>query len=167
MKTQAAFTLIEMIVTIVLVITIAMMALPNLRATILDYRIVTKANQLVASVNFARTGAITRMRSYVIVRENNDWSQGWEVQEINRDSNKVMKVFLFPTDQITISESGNNSQIGTFDLRGRIGSGMKYEFKVCNPTYIRGRIVSINQMGMVSVKRCSLPPGANSCTSCN
>jgi type IV fimbrial biogenesis protein FimT len=168
MKTQNAFTLIEIIVTLAIVAILAMVALPNMRPMLLNNRIISKTNDFISAINYVRTEAITRpSRDLQIQPIDTDWSNGWQIVEIiSSTEQEVIKIFEYKNDQIVIKKTDGECSSGNpsicYKARGRIQN--PYEFFVCNPDYPQGaRIVTIGRIGRVSTESCAL--GEGSCPS--
>lgn len=85
-RLQPGFTLLELMVALVVVAILVTLAVPSLRAYVLNTRITGNTNTLVAALNYARSEAITR-RDPVCVCASNDsatctntaWPNGWIV----------------------------------------------------------------------------------------
>lgn len=76
------FTLIELVVTLVVVAIIAAIAAPSFMTMIRTNRIVTEANDLLATLQLARSEAIKRGVQVTVLRNGNtssDWDAGWTV----------------------------------------------------------------------------------------
>ncbi|HDN27907.1 MAG TPA: prepilin-type N-terminal cleavage/methylation domain-containing protein [Thioploca sp.] len=174
MKTQNAFTLIEIIVTLAVVAILTMVALPNMRSMLLNNRIISKTNDFISAINYVRTEAITRpsrnLQIQPIVQPiDTDWSNGWQIVEIiSSTEQEIIKIFEYQNDQILIKKiSGKCSSTDhehsiCYKARGRIQN--PYKFLVCNPDYPQGaRIVTIERVGRASTESCAL--GEGSCLS--
>lgn len=74
------FTLIELMVTLIIVAIITLIGTPSFNDAIRRSRLTTSINELVTSLNIARSEAIKRNRS-VTVRKNDDlpWEGGWNI----------------------------------------------------------------------------------------
>lgn len=172
MKTQTAFTLLEVMVIVVLIAILSSVALPNLRGLILNNRITTKANELIASINYARGETITHTnQSFLLQSIDNDWSKGWEIVKNNAtgDNPETMKFFNYPNDQIFLSEANAQTQL-IFLARGRVFSNNiipPYTFDICHPKYPYGRKITVGPTGRASIKRCSVTISSNQQDSCN
>ena len=182
MKTQTAFTLIELIVTLAVAAILVSMALPNMRYMLISNRITSKTNEFIATINYVRNEAITRSNRVQIQpvdnsNTNNDWGKGWQIWvdldnsgNVNGD-NEIVKVLEFPDDQIVIDQivpdsTYTNTPIISYRARGRIQD--PYKFLVCNNEHPEGREVTITRVGRASAERCSLNNGKNPCySSCN
>lgn len=175
MKTQAAFTLIELMITLVAAFIMVMWAVPNMRSLLLNNRITTKTNELVRTINYARSEAIIRNGVTIEILPgvfdenglptsentlpvNNEWGQGWRLWvDINNDNNldpqDVVKIFEFKNDQIIINDPQNLPSL-QYLIRGRVAT--PYVFYICNQKHLQGRIVQVRPTGRVESERCSL-----------
>lgn len=72
------FTLIELMITLVVLTIIAGFALPNFSKLVRDTRTHTQAQELYQAAQLARTYAITG-NERVTLRANGDWNHGWQV----------------------------------------------------------------------------------------
>ncbi len=74
------FSLIELMVTLVIVAIIALIGMPSFNGAIRNSRLTTGINELVTSLNVARSEAIKRNHS-ITVRKNDDlpWEAGWNI----------------------------------------------------------------------------------------
>ena len=85
MPVHRGFTLIEMLVTITVLAIVLGIGLPGLRDFILNNRQVSAVNEMVASLQYARTEAIARNRTVSLCPSSDgadcsgssDWSLGW------------------------------------------------------------------------------------------
>jgi len=81
------FTLIELMITLVIVIILTSIALPSFRSMIVSNNIITTTNELVATVNYARSEAIRRGKGITICKSSSGtgcltgggtyWDSGW------------------------------------------------------------------------------------------
>ena len=91
MKTQKAFTLIEIIVALAVAAILAIVALPNMRYMLLSNQITSKTNQFIAAINYIRTETLTRNNTIQISPlddsdDNNEWGTGWQIW-VDMDNN--------------------------------------------------------------------------------
>lgn len=86
-QTQTGFTLTEMMITLVVAAILLSQAVPSFMTMLQDNRIVTQANDLVASLNMARSEAVKRGDRVTVCKSNDNatctaaggWQQGWIV----------------------------------------------------------------------------------------
>ena len=90
---QSGFTLIELMITLVVAAILLMVGVPGFLDMYKNNRLLTAANALAASVNLARSEAITRGVRVKICKSatspnctgSGDWQQGWVVMVDNED----------------------------------------------------------------------------------
>ncbi len=157
MKNQIAFTLIELMVVIALIAILAAYAIPNMRAMLINNRIVTKTNELVHAINYARSEAITDANKLIQVRAiDENWSNGWEILDTSTISatnpdDTVLKVFKFNNDQIDVSVLGSTDTSFNYTSRGYLRT--QIIFNICNIDYpTRGRRITVKQTGRANTQ---------------
>ena len=95
MKRQKGFTLVELLITIVVISILLATAVPSFMQAIKNNRITGQANSFVVSTQMARNEAVKRGAGTTICAANadmdacsgsNDWSTGWIIfTDLNRD----------------------------------------------------------------------------------
>ena len=95
MERQQGFTLVELLITIVVISILLATAVPSFMQAIKNNRVAGQANSLVVSMQVARNEAVKRGVSTIICAANadmdacsgnNDWSTGWIVfSDLNRN----------------------------------------------------------------------------------
>jgi len=76
------FTLIELIITLAIAAILMSLAAPSFQSTIRNNRTVTNANNLLASLNIARSEAIKRGTQVTLRRKGStsqNWDNGWDI----------------------------------------------------------------------------------------
>lgn len=174
MKTQNAFSLIEVLATLVVAGILASVALPNMRNFIMNSRITAKTNELVKAINFARMESISRPSTPILISpySNGDWTTGCKIgrdnnvnqqldDNVNQQLSEIVKIFTFKPDQVAITSLTTlpNNQV-EYASRGRprVPPGStSIEFTICNSQdpkqYPGGQKVTIVATGRVSSER--------------
>jgi type IV fimbrial biogenesis protein FimT len=152
MKTQKAFTLVELMVTLAVAAILVSMALPNMRYMLLSNRITSKTNELVRAINYVRSESIVNHLFNIEPLDSNDeWGQGWEIVDEN---NNTIKIFEFREDQIIVEEVCNKTSI-SFTNRGRVSGRETYQFVVYSDNHSSGRRLTLNPTGRTKIENCS------------
>lgn len=85
MKNAAGFTLFELLVVLAIAGVLVTLAVPSFKTTIADNRQIAQINELLGSLMFARSEAITENKSVIMCASSDeascgtDWSGGWIV----------------------------------------------------------------------------------------
>ncbi len=172
---QLGFTLTELLVaTLMLVITVTI-AIPSMRAIIQNNRITATTNDLVFSLNLARSEAIKRGVSVSICPTandqftacGNDWSNGWLIF-VNPDENATFSNNasepLIRANQVSAGDMNinpnPNAVIATYNSAGFASAGTgNLTFTVNAPdcTGLNQREVSVSLTGRVSTVQTNCP----------
>ena len=75
------FTLVELMITIFVAAILVTLALPSFREVLINNRVTSSTNQLVADLQLARSEAVNRGTLVAVVSNSgtNNWSGGWQV----------------------------------------------------------------------------------------
>ncbi|MCK5727748.1 MAG: GspH/FimT family pseudopilin [Methylococcales bacterium] len=115
-KGHKGFTIIELLITVSILGILASMGLPGFLETINSTRLTTKANELVASLNFARSEAIKRNTAvYVANTSNSDkrnWKGGWVIFIDNNGNETFNKNTDILLKEYPALESGYSLRVG-------------------------------------------------------
>ncbi len=120
LKRVTGFTLLELLATIAVVAIIASLAVPSFQNMIAKQRVRSAGNDLVTSLNFARSEAVKRNATVIVKPSGATWAAGWEVEVGGADIRKHEGF-----DGLTItSKTGTDGQFG-FLRDGRRGDNDK------------------------------------------
>jgi type IV fimbrial biogenesis protein FimT len=157
MQNEAAFTLIELMVTVAIAVVIAALAVPAYQGLVGGQRARSQANELVTAMSVARSEALQRPNDVELCASTNgsscsnnsgDWVQSWVVQEVG--TGDVIRSWDV-SDGVNIN---TNAARITFNRNGEVtGPSATPTFDVFSPG-CKGdetRVVDINSSGQVSV----------------
>ncbi len=160
MKKQTGFTLVELFVAVAVLGILMVAVVPEMRMTILNNQVTSKANGLIRALNYARNESVVRGGSASIVIKaingGDDWSAGWEVIV----DNFVERAFDFD-DQIVITASDDAGYVRY--SRGQAGLKTPLLFTVCYQSEdfkVLGRRIEIEYTGRVNLRDSAYDCGA-------
>ncbi len=109
------FTLLELMVTVAIAGILVGIAIPSFTSIIISTRLTTYANQLVTSLNLARSEAIKRGIQVTVKRKGPSgslyqWEYGWDVF-VDRDGNNTFT----DNGNSTLCETGEDCLLKTYD----------------------------------------------------
>lgn len=151
MPVQSGFTLVELMVVIAVLAILVSIGIPGFQSIVAQNRATSTANELLATLQFARSAAIAHSRPVTVrPRTDNDWDLGWVVERDVPDDIEVLRespalrasVSLDGVDQLIFSSTG--TLVGEQDLTAFVvNSGASASRTVCmtlggNSKVIRG-----------------------------
>lgn len=162
------FTLIELMITIVVLAILLSIAAPGLGSLIVSTRLTSQVNQLVADLALARSEAARRsIRVFICLAatsttcaaSGDDWSDGrliWQDTDADGtlDANEIIRYTPALSDGLSLIASGPTNTFSiTFLPSGAITDNSTWTFKLCSPGEYKGREVSLPPTGRASAKR--------------
>ncbi len=169
---QNGFTLIELIVAIAILAVLATMALPSLRTPYQKNQLASAKNALIASLQQARSEALSGARPVVVCPTRNqtscerqgDWSAGWlSFSDDNRNGRldpveRVLSVHALENSKLRVRISDGRRKL-TYRPMGRAdGSNVRFVFCIEGDRVNTGQVVVANTGRIRSTDRA--PAGA-------
>ena len=164
---QNGFTLFELIVALAIASILVMFGIPNMRAMIMDNRIISEANHFVATVNAARSSAVRFQRPAFVCTTANfdaavptcsgskDWTNGWIVwvdKNLDTLTTADEVILVSPPLKDSVSMTSGTADRFSYDSRG-FGTAAGDTVSLCdNRTGETGRVIRINDAGRVNIK---------------
>lgn len=174
-KTSSGLTLIELLVAVVLFVILVALAAPNMQSFMRSNRLTAATNDLVASLNLARSAAVKRTTAVKICISNvaqddcdtgtGNWENGWitfidaDNDNIIDSSEKVLRVSRSLAGGTTIRSPQFGTGITiTFKSDGSASDGstsVAGSFKICDEeaNAKRARGINISQTGLISAAK--------------
>jgi type IV fimbrial biogenesis protein FimT len=122
------FTLLELMITVGIAAILMSMAIPSFNSTIRSTRLTTYANELVTSLNLARSEAVKRGLQVTVTRKgatSSQWESGWDVF-VDSDSSNAFN----DNGNAILCEAGEDCLLRTY---GALSGG--YTLTTGNSTY--------------------------------
>ncbi|MBI2319513.1 MAG: GspH/FimT family pseudopilin [Betaproteobacteria bacterium] len=155
----SGFTIIELMITIVILAVLSSIAAPAFREMMVASRVRSAASDLYETVLLARSEAIKRNAAIDIVPSGGNWAGGWTVQ-VTSDGTVLSTHEALDAVTVTANSSGNLS----FRLDGRVSTNVR-QMVLYTGEYatIQARCVYIDAAGRPSVRTDKDGNAANGC----
>lgn len=166
MKNRQGFSLIELLVTMVVISILLTIAAPALKDFVRKNQISTNANTLVAALNLARSEAIKR-NADVIVRHKGTtakkWEEGWDVfvdldaNETKDDDDTLLRTYPPLPTGFTLRTGAHFSSWMGYSANGRSrgSGGSNGTFRLCadDANKDTSRAIIINSIGRARTEK--------------
>ncbi len=163
---QNGFTLFELLVALGIAALLVAVGIPNMRAMIMDNRIISEANHFVATINAARSSAVRYQRPAIVCSTANfdaavptcsgstDWSNGWIVWvDKNMDATTTADevIAVSPPVSGSVSMTSGSANRFSYDARG-FGTAAADTISFCDDrSGETGRVIRVNAAGRVHI----------------
>ncbi|WP_312237415.1 Tfp pilus assembly protein FimT/FimU [Stenotrophomonas sp.] len=164
-RRSKGFTLVELMVTLVVLGVLAAIAFPNFRGTIRSNRVSTSNNELVGMLSLARSEAIRNKQGGGVCAStqglacDGNWSDGlmaWSDLDGNGSFNGADTVLRFARGSTDLAVTGPTPASIAFDARGRRRSAANQQILLAPAACKAGesnRTLTVNLSGQVRVVR--------------
>ncbi len=143
------FTLVEVMVTVIVIAILTAVALPAFRSFISTQRIKNASFDMMAMLTLARSEAIKRNGQVTAAPTNNDWAQGWTVTAAN--GTVISRQNPMPGITITCLQGSPLTAVAcsslSYDAAGRCANAQSMEISSTGTTGANTRCLSIDLSG--------------------
>ncbi|WP_175452411.1 GspH/FimT family pseudopilin [Thiohalomonas denitrificans] len=147
---QAAFTLIELMITLAILVILTTLAVPGFNGYISNQRVKSAAYDLIATFNYARSEAVKRNEPVTISADASDWSNGWAITA----GGKTLQTYE-ADNSVSIAESNSQFSI-TYKGNGRLSNSTKPAVTICDPNLsssVTKRVIHLDLTGRPNLKK--------------
>ncbi|MBL1143142.1 MAG: type II transport protein [Proteobacteria bacterium] len=149
---QKGFTLIELIIVVVIIGIGMAVGVPSFRGITAENCLITTANSLVSSMQYARSEAV-KINSTIRIEEFGTWGDGWSI--VDGTTGTLINAVYTECAAVTVVEAGGATSF-TYDSDGFINAAGT--FSICDDgTAEFGRQVSISSTGRPAVDKMACP----------
>jgi type IV fimbrial biogenesis protein FimT len=169
MKNQRAFTLIELLITIVVATILVALAVPAFNNFVQNNRITAQVNELITAMTLVRSEAIKRKQTISICSSSNAstctgaWDQGWIVftddngnGAVDVGTDEILRVRESLAGGATLTETASLSTI-QFDRLGSANAPANFELRIPDCKGDQARDITLLVTGRTDVSRVSCP----------
>jgi len=165
MKRQTGFTIIELMITMILIAVVAAVAVPSFRTMVQNNRIATQANGFITAINLARSEAVKRGRDVYVSSSsgNTAWGGGWRLWvddngNGSEDASELLRVFEALEGGTTLTSVNGHTEVrylanGYIFLANAGDPVPTFELRIPDCTGDSARDIEINFVGRPSVTR--------------
>ena len=162
------FTLVELLITIVIMGVVMSMGLPAFNGTVRNSRLTTHANELVTALNLARSEAIKRNITVFVRRKGStsqNWSEGWDVfvdendnEEFNDGTDILLKTYPPIKNNYTLMTGANFDDWVAYLPSGLNKASSNFSndsFRLCATAgdTLNSRKITLNAVGRARISR--------------
>ncbi len=141
------FTLVELMITLAVAAILMSLAVPNFSTMIKNNRLTTQANELISSLNYARSEAIRRGASVSVTSASVNWHTGWTIAD--NGGTAIRNHAAFDGTSSLVGSAAAVTYLSTGFL-----SGTAITYTLCDDrTAETGRTISVSLTGRPSVTK--------------
>ncbi|MEN8166318.1 MAG: GspH/FimT family protein [Pseudomonadota bacterium] len=171
MKKRSGFTLIELMITLAVMTIVLTMGVPSFLQMMRNNHTVTQANQLVTSLNLARSEAVKRGMRVTVMKTGAEWENGWRIfSDLDGDSvldddgdavlcelgeDCVLRIYPALSDNYTLRTGGNFTNwvayLPTGQSKGDPFSNDTFRLCADDQDTAKGRSIAISLLGRITM----------------
>lgn len=155
------FTLIELVVTVVLIGVIAAFGIPSFNSMVQNNRLASQTNELITALQYARSEAISRAQAISVcptsdqtscTGNTDDWEGGWivfvDTDEDGTPNSAADVIRIWQASSGSADISG--ASVVRYLARGQISAGAQVELQVSLPDADNDRCIRIAPSGRLN-----------------
>lgn len=165
---QRGFTLVELVMTLVVLAILAAFAYPAMREFGVRANVSSTTNDLVVALNLARSEALKRGRQVAVIATSGSWTSGWTV-EVDGGAVLDRHGALVADYRVLGAATGTDAPADrvVFTGTGALALATAYDFSVCRPGFSPGaeesRRIAVSASGSIRSHRDATGSPAGSC----
>lgn len=145
MRSAKGFTLIELMVTLVVLAILLTIGIPSFNATIRESRLTSQSNDLLGSMIAARSEAANRNEPVRIAAASDGWAAGWQLRDLDDD---VIRNYRGLRGGNTLACTGDCDEVIFLGSGSADGSAT---FTLCHQGGGHGRVIEVLNSGKARI----------------
>ncbi len=154
---QSGFSIIELMITLLILTVLLSFAVPNFRELRLNTRTTGIANDLVTAFSLARGEAVKLNRPVLVTATGGSWENGWVLtQDIDGDGTDDQLFSGNDIGNFTLSAAdggGVAAASARFNGLGQVNSSLSFQLNRAGGTADKGRMICLAANGQVEVRK--------------
>lgn len=147
---RRGFSLVELMVTIAVITILISVGVPMYGQFTQGSAVSTATSELVASLNLARSEAVSRRAAVRMEQINGDWSNGWNIL-VDADDSMIRVVQGVDKGLVNVSETSDAASL-VFDREGRVSANAVFNVCVGSSDTANGRVITVSRFGRVELE---------------
>ncbi len=156
---NAGFSLIELLAAIIIMAILAGLSGPSMRPFIIKQQLLTASQELIESLQLARSEAIANGGEFRLQPTGTSWSGGWQSEELIENSSPIsFKKYKLANELVTIDLTFGNTTDDSivFDQKGRANTATRFavshSVEALNPNFV-AYCISVTRSGSIEIAK--------------